>query len=146
MGNDHLTPKQEKFAQKYIETGNAAEAYRLAYDAENMKPVTIRRKAAELLEHGNVSAHIARLRETHQKRHNVTIDSLTIELDEDRQLAREINQPGAAINAVMGKAKLHGLLTDKAEISGPNGVAPSIAVTVTSDLVKSIVQQVRDEF
>ena len=48
-----LTPKQEKFALAYIETGNAAEAYRIAYDAENMKPVTTRRKAAELLQHGS---------------------------------------------------------------------------------------------
>ena len=31
MGN--LTPKQEKFCQKYIEMGNASEAYRQAYNA-----------------------------------------------------------------------------------------------------------------
>ena len=28
-----LTPKQELFAQTYIKTGNASEAYRTAYDA-----------------------------------------------------------------------------------------------------------------
>jgi hypothetical protein len=29
---DKLTPKQEAFAQKYVELGNASEAYRFAYD------------------------------------------------------------------------------------------------------------------
>lgn len=36
-----LTPKQETFCLAYIETGNASEAYRQAYDAENMKPDTV---------------------------------------------------------------------------------------------------------
>lgn len=69
-----LTPKQEAFCQKYIELGCAADAYRAAYNAEKMKPVTIRRKAAELLEHGNVSARVRELQALHQKRHEVTVD------------------------------------------------------------------------
>jgi len=116
-----LTPKQEKFAQKYIELGNAAEAYRIAYDAGGMKPVTIRRKAAELLEHGNVSAHIARLRATHQERHLVTVDSITTELEEARRMALDTTQPSAAISASMGKAKLHGLIVDRNEVTGKDG-------------------------
>ena len=40
-----LTPKQEKFAQVYVETSNASEAYRQAYDALKMKPETITRKS-----------------------------------------------------------------------------------------------------
>ena len=35
-----LTPKQEAFCLAYMETGNASEAYRRAYDADNMKPAT----------------------------------------------------------------------------------------------------------
>ena len=107
-----LTPKQEKFAQKYIETGSAAEAYRLAYDAENMKPVTIRRKAAELLEHGNVSARIRALQAMHLARHEVTVDTITGELEEARILALGINQPSAAVSASLGKAKIHGLANE----------------------------------
>src|SRR5438045_997748 len=92
-----LTPKQEKFAQKYIELGNAAEAYREAYDAENMKPVTVRRKAAELLENGKVAAYVRALRERLLKRHDVTVDSITAELEEARAFAHECRQPGAAV-------------------------------------------------
>lgn len=117
-----LTPKQEKFAQKYIETGNAAEAYRQAYDAKNMKPVTIRRKAAELLAHGNVSAHIRALRDQHRDRHLVTVDSITEELEEARRLGLETEQVSAAVSASLGKAKLHGLLVDKNEVTGKDGV------------------------
>ena len=113
----NLTPKQEKFAQKYIELGSAAEAYRVAYDAENMKPVTIRRKAAELLEHGGVAAYVRALREMHLIRHQVTVDSITEELDESRKLATADKQHSAAINASLGKAKLHGLIEDKSVVT-----------------------------
>jgi phage terminase small subunit len=120
MANE-LTPKQEKFAQKYIELGNASEAYREAYDAENMKPVTIRRKAAELLANGKVAAHIARLRETHQQRHLVTVDSLTAELEEARDLAKKTKQSATLVAATLGKAKLHGLIVEKNEHTGKDG-------------------------
>ena len=114
---DTLTPKQEKFCQKYIELGNATAAYYAAYDAQGSKPITANRKAKELLDNGKIAARVKNLQETHQKRHNVTIDSLTTELDEDRLLARSVNQPSAAISAVLGKAKLHGLITDHAKIT-----------------------------
>lgn len=44
-----LTPKQEHFSKAYIETGNASEAYRIAYDTDKMKTETIHRKASELM-------------------------------------------------------------------------------------------------
>lgn len=112
-----LTPKQERFAQKYIELGNAAEAYRVAYDAKNMKPVTIRRKAAELLDNGKVAACVRALREALQARHMVTLDSITEELEASRKLATADRQHSAAITASLGKAKLHGLIVDKSDVT-----------------------------
>ena len=47
-----LTPKQEKFAQVYVETGNASEAYRAAYACERMKSATVNRRAFDQLENG----------------------------------------------------------------------------------------------
>ena len=113
-----LTPKQEAFCQTYIETGNASEAYRQAYDAENMKPETVNRKAKELLDNGKIAARLEALQAEHQKRHNVTVDGLTGDLNDDRSLAHKVGQPGAAVSATMGKAKLHGFLKDKVEYSG----------------------------
>jgi hypothetical protein len=45
----------------------------------------------------------------------VTIDSLTEELSESRELALKTSQASAAVSATLGKAKLHGLLIEKQE-------------------------------
>lgn len=114
--NLKLTPKQESFCYKYIETGNASKAYRQSYDTENMKPASINRKAKELLDNGKIAARIITLYEASQKRHEVTVCSLTDELNESRELARSLNKPEAMTAATMGKAKLHGLITDKQKV------------------------------
>lgn len=56
-----LTPKQEAFCQAFIETGNASEAYRRAYNAEKMKAETINVKACELLKNGKVAVRVEQL-------------------------------------------------------------------------------------
>ena len=51
-----LTPKQRKFAEEYVNTGNASEAYRRAYDVgKNTKLETIATKASHLLAEYNIS-------------------------------------------------------------------------------------------
>lgn len=108
-----LTIKQESFCQKYIECGNASDAYRFAYNCENMKPASINRKAKEQLDNGKITARVTALRAKHQETHNVTIDSLTRELEEARTQAAKEGKISAVVSAIMGKAKLHGLLIDK---------------------------------
>lgn len=75
-----LTPKQKHFCLAYIETGNASEAYRLAYSAENMKPETINVKASELLANGKIAVRVKEIQAEHQKRHDVTMDDILCEL------------------------------------------------------------------
>lgn len=58
-----MTPKQEAFALAYVETGNASEAYRRAYNAENMKPAVINVKASQLLHSDKVAVRVADLRQ-----------------------------------------------------------------------------------
>lgn len=105
-----LTPKQENFCLVYMETGNASEAYRQSYNAENTKPAVINVKASELLKHGKISVRIADLKQAIAKKTAITVDSLSNDLEEDRQLAHKEGQAGAAVSATMGKAKLHGLV------------------------------------
>lgn len=112
-----LTQKQEIFACKVAEGETYADAYRHAYNAENMAQNTIWVKASVLMADGKVAARVAELQERAAKMCAVTIASLTKELDEDRELARSKDMPSAAISAVMGKAKLHGLIVNKAEIT-----------------------------
>ncbi len=54
-----LTPKQEAFYREYLNTGNASEAYRRAYNASRMKPRTIEQRAHELLKHSEIAARLA---------------------------------------------------------------------------------------
>lgn len=56
-----LTPKQEAFCLSYLKTGNASEAYRQAYSAENMKPESVNRKAKDVLDNVKIRARLEEL-------------------------------------------------------------------------------------
>ncbi|NKQ11503.1 terminase small subunit [Pseudomonas sp. SST3] len=104
-----MTPKREAFCLAYIETGNASEAYRRAFSAENMKPETVNNKGYELLQKGEIRARLAELREPILERHGDTVDSLLGELEAARSRALAVDRPSAAVSATMGKARLLGL-------------------------------------
>ena len=70
------------------------------------------RLARERAKRADVKARVVELRRQ-LHRHNVSIDSLTFEYEEARQMALQAEQPSAAVAATTGKAKLHGL--DKSE-------------------------------
>lgn len=108
-----LTPKQEAFALAYVETGNASEAYRRAYDASRTKPDVVHVKASQVLADGRVSVRVAELKADLVERHKVTADTIRDMLLEDRAFAREMETPAAAVTATMGLAKLYGLITDR---------------------------------
>lgn len=114
-----LTPKQEAFCQAYLESGNASAAYRLAYSTK-AKDNVVWNEASALLQHPMVSLRIKELQAELAARHEVTLDSITMQLLEDRKLAYKMDNPSAAIAASMALAKLHGLLIQRAEITAPD--------------------------
>jgi hypothetical protein len=61
--SDKLTLKQEAFVRAYLQSGNASEAYRLSYDAENMTDKTVWEESCKLLKHPKVSARVHSARE-----------------------------------------------------------------------------------
>ena len=128
-----LTPKQEAFALAYVETGNASEAYRRAYNAGNMKPAVIAVKASELLAHGNVSVRVKELQAAALDEHKITMSDILRELEEARVVALQQEKPQAAamVAATMGKAKLLGMLTDKTEVTGKDGGPVDHSLRVT---------------
>lgn len=117
----------------YIETGNASEAYRQAYNAENMKEASINVNASKLLTDAKIALRIKELKSGHTKRHELTIDDLVKQLEEARQVALSLENPqcGAAISATMGTAKLLGLVVDKNETTGKDGGAINHSIEVT---------------
>jgi len=110
-----LTIKQQNFCMAYIETGNASEAYRQAYDAERMKPDNVRKRAFELLQHSDITGTIETLQAEQTAKHEVTVDTLQAELEEARQGAIESGQNSAAVAATTAKMKLYGFGVEKKE-------------------------------
>ena len=129
---DKLTPKQETFAMAYVECGNASKAYKTAYDVDdNTTHNSISVEASKLRNNPKITLRILELQELAQERHSITVDSLTDELENARKTAQEAGQASAMVAATMGKAKLHGLLTEKAEITSPDeSMKPATIVLV----------------
>ena len=126
-----LTPKQEKFCQQFISTGNASEAYRQSYVCSKMKNTTINRAAHDLVENSKVTARIGELQEVGRKRHDITVASLTEQLQDAYGLAMQTGHAAAAVGATWALAKLHGL--DKPTLKSPRELYPDIEIRVTRD-------------
>lgn len=124
-----LTPKQDNFCLAYLETGNASEAYRRAYDAENMNAQTVYKRASELLDNGEITARLEVLRAPIIAKAQITVEDLLAELEEARALAMSIEAPAPAVSATMGKAKLLGMDKQVLEHTGPGG-APLLPTTI----------------
>ena len=118
-----MTPKQELFAQVYLETSNASEAYKRAYNTQ-ANANTINRKASQLLKHPEVSTHITVLQNEQRKKHHLTLDDILQELEQTRLLALKNKQCSAAVTATMSKAKLLGL--DKQVIEHKGTLTPPV--------------------
>jgi len=105
-----LTTKQEAFALAYVETGNAAEAYRRAYDvAPDAKDSWIYVEALQLLDHPRIGPRIAALKEQALRLAGYTVHKAAEEYEEARATAIKLGMPAAAVSAVTGKVKLFGL-------------------------------------
>lgn len=131
----HFSDKMEKFCLAYVETANAAESYRVAYNTENMATATIGREGYNTLQKPQVQARLEELRKKVMERHEITVDTLLAELEEARKAALDAETPqtSAAVSATMGKAKLLGLDKKIVELTGKNGAPIETSSTVTVD-------------
>lgn len=118
-----LTPKQEAFCLAYIETGNASEAYRRSYNAGEMKPETVKKRASELLARGDVAGTIAQLKAPAVEKAQITLETHLKRLADLSEAAEQEGQFSAAISAEIARGKAAGIAVDKAEIEHKGGVA-----------------------
>ena len=107
--------KHELFAQALAKGESASAAYVAAGYSQN-DGNAIRLKGNE-----KVIARVSELQERAAIKVEKTVADLVSMLDEDRALARSLEQPSAAISAVMGMGKLLGLVRDKTELTGKDG-------------------------
>lgn len=127
--NEHgVTEQQEKFCRVFVETGNASEAYRQAYKSDRKSANSVAVDASRLLDNPKVNLRINSLREVHQKRHAITVDTLLDKLNKVYTVAlgAETPQSSAAVQAVMGQAKLLGLDKQLIELSGEVGIRKTL--------------------
>ena len=84
------------------------------------KPESKRVNGYKLLQRTYIALRIRQLRAVVAERSETTVLSLLKELDEARELAMEIEQPGVARAATMDKARLAGFLKpeDKLHLGG----------------------------
>ena len=93
-----LTQRQEKFCLKYIECGNASEAYRTAYSTERMKPETVQRAAHRVMSLYNVCTRIDGLRAQSAEIAVLTQSSVIADLLKIKNKAMTQNPDGAFEN------------------------------------------------
>ena len=118
-----LTPKQEAFCLAYLETGNASESYRRAYEAENMTPETVNREAKAVIDNPKIAARLAELREPALRKAQITLESHLSRLDELGRKAEEAANFNAAIAAEVARGKASGVHVEKSEqaLTGAGG-------------------------
>ena len=120
-----LTQKQEAFALAYVETGNAAEAYRRAYDVKAAtQHSTIYSAASHLLADPKISTRVAELQKQAADLSLYTVKDAFEEYEAARKMAMAdgVSNPSAAVAAVNGKVKLFGLdRPGKIELTGEDG-------------------------
>lgn len=81
-----LTPKQEKFCQIYVKTGNKSEAYRQSYNTSNMKSESVNRRGVEMFENSKI---VARVRELQKKLEKRMLYTLEESVKRDKELIKK---------------------------------------------------------
>jgi phage terminase small subunit len=102
--------RHERFAQELAKGCTHGEAYAAAGYKRDDK------NAARLTKNDGVAARVAQLKSKAAEKVVVTVADIAQQLDEDREFARQLNQASAAVSASMGKAKVLGLLEDRAKV------------------------------
>lgn len=120
-----LTPKQEAFCLAFLETGNAAEAYRRAYDvAPDAKDGWLYVEACQLLDNPKIALRLKELRDQAEKLSIFNLSAAMDEFEQARVLAKTEKNPSAMVAATTGKVKLFGLdRPTKLEHTGKDGGA-----------------------
>jgi phage terminase small subunit len=107
--------RHEIFAQELVKGATQTEAYLTAgYKGDKTA-------ASRLSTNVNVQRRVAELKADAAVRARKSMDDILEQLDDDRQFAREMEAPSAAIQATMGQAKILGYDKQLIEHTGKDG-------------------------
>jgi len=107
-----LTDRQEQFCQQILSGKSQAEAYRIAYGAGQKASEA---NGSRLIASDRVKARIEQLRQFEAAAQRVSLPFLTAGLYRIAGKAEEAGQHSAAVQAMLGVAKLHGFLIDRTQ-------------------------------
>ena len=110
-----LTHKQFNFVKGILEGKTASDAYRDAYDAENMSDAVIWVKASELKSSGTVSVWLVEAREQALTSAIMTKEAYIRELWADR-VKMEKDHPALSLKALELAGKVMGHYVDRVEV------------------------------
>lgn len=117
-------PRHERFAQELAKGETADAAYVAAGFSEN------RGNATRLKANESVLKRVAEIQGRAAVRAEITAADIARQLDADRDFARENGAASAAVAATMGKAKVLGLIIDKAENKNTHSIDEVLAELV----------------
>ena len=114
-----LTPKQDKFARCIADGMTQADAYRAAYDAENMKPKTVQDSASKLMAHPDVTQRVQELRGKLEEKAIWTREMSVKALVQAYKVAQVQNSATGMAGAIKELNAMHGYNAPKqVELSG----------------------------
>lgn len=103
-----LTAQQQKFVEGILAGKTASDAYRAAYDTENMGQNTIWVNASVLRNSDKVSLWLSAARQAHLGTATVTYENHMRELERLREIALKSGNIGAAVQAEQLRGKVAG--------------------------------------
>lgn len=140
-----LNPKMRKMVHHYIENGNKRAAYIYAYGEGNYSYECLTQRVRTSFRLPQVVEEIERIQNLHAERHKMTVDDLLSELEEARQLAKNVEQPSSMVSATMGKAKILGLDSPKGSNSDEEPQQLNITFEVREPVAEMKVTNAKSE-
>ena len=104
-----LTSKQLRFCDAIISGLNQTDAYKAAYDTENMLPATISNNAYMLMNHSDITANIQAQRDSILASVTLTKERAISEAMTNLSMARDLAQIGPANQSLKLAAEFSGL-------------------------------------
>ena len=131
-----LTEKQEKFCQAIVSGMSQSDAYRAAYACKNATDASVNQMASKLAANIKVISRVDILRAPVVQKLQYGLEQAMLEAADAFAVSKAKEQGGAMVAAVQLRAKLNGLLIDRAEIkhSPVENAATDVLVQMRRDL------------
>lgn len=144
-----LTDKQMAFVQGLLAGKTASDAYRAAYDAENMSDNALWCAASKLKSNTKVTQWLNAVRVERLRESGYSLDAHMAELDEAAQIAKETGNIGAMVKAIESKGRAMGLYIDRHQDvteDDPLQMLDQIASTISTQLAEGLAREMGIEW